>query len=272
MEIEDEQGWVIVATNTDDIDYIACARVLAKSLRYFHPDARICIISDREIDDPIFDYSRVLVNPQGGFLDDWQVFRLSPFRESIKLEADMIVTSPIDHWWDMFSHREVCIATGARDFYGNRSTARDYRKVFDLNGLPDVYNAITYWRVSVTAQEFFKNVNNILNNWDIFKQTLTGASNEPPTTDLAYAIAITMFDVEQFTLPSSYPSLIHMKSKILGIAADDWRKQLTWELLDDGSFRINTVVQNYPVHYHQKDFAQELEPIYDKLLGCTNSD
>jgi len=70
------------------------------------------------------------------------------------------------------------------------------------------------------------------------------------------------------TLPkTTYPSLIHMKSKINGLEERAWDKQLVWELVEN-DFRINTVSQRYPVHYHDKKLALELEPIYDKLLGC----
>jgi len=59
-----------------------------------------------------------------------------------------------------------------------------------------------------------------------------------------------------------------MKSRINNIKADDWRKQLVWELTEL-DFRINTVTQQNPVHYYIKDFAKELEPLYDKLLQST---
>jgi hypothetical protein len=53
------------------------------------------------------------VNP---FANDAQLFRLTPFRETIKLEADMLIVSPIDHWWTQFRHRDVVISTGCRDW------------------------------------------------------------------------------------------------------------------------------------------------------------
>ena len=39
----------------------------------------------------------------------------------------------------------------------------------DENNLPDVYNAITYWRVSQTAKDFFVLVRNIFENWNEYK-------------------------------------------------------------------------------------------------------
>ena len=52
---------------------------------------------------------------------------------------------------------------------------------------------------------------------------------------------------------------------INGIHDVDWTKQLVWEINRD-DVRINTIVQQYPIHYHIKEFANKIEPIYDKLL------
>jgi hypothetical protein len=45
------------------------------------------------------------------------MFAVSPYRQTIKLEADMIAAGPIDHWWTLFELRDVVISQGARTFY-----------------------------------------------------------------------------------------------------------------------------------------------------------
>ena len=62
MQPVDEQGYVIVAVNSDTVDYRDCARTLAKTIRYWDPSARICLITDSEHTDPIYDYHKQLVN------------------------------------------------------------------------------------------------------------------------------------------------------------------------------------------------------------------
>ena len=154
MPILAERGYLIPAINTDTVDYVACAEQLAASIRAWHPDANITVLTKEML--PYGD--------KGGFANDWQVFRASPYRQTLKLEADMIVASPIDHLWTMFEHRDVVVSQGCRDFYDQPGTNRRYRKLFDANNLPDVYNAITYWRLSKTAQEFFQWVRDIFEN------------------------------------------------------------------------------------------------------------
>jgi hypothetical protein len=83
------------------------------------------LITDYECEEPDFDHVRVLTpDPANPFANDAQVFRLTPFRETIKLEADMLIASPISHWWTMFRHRDVVISTVCRNWRGDVSTAR----------------------------------------------------------------------------------------------------------------------------------------------------
>jgi hypothetical protein len=190
---------------------------------------------------------------QGGYANDWQCFATSPYRQTIKLEADMFCASPIDHWWTMFEHRDVVVSQGCRDYYDQLSTSRHYRKIFDDNHLPDVYNAITYWRVSKTAQEFFQLVRMVFEHWDKYR-TLLKFPDQEPTTDVVYAVIANIMGPETVTLPKGIgPSIVHMKKRIIQINTDDWTRELVWEHTNPG-LRINTVAQWGLVHYYQKDW------------------
>jgi len=246
-----------MAQNSDKVDYVDCASQLARSIRHVAPDAEICLLSNTDTpNSDLFNYHRAFTNPiiDNPYANDWQVFGASPFRQTIKLEADMIIASDIDHWWTMFEHRDIVISTGARDFYDQQTANRVYRKVFDTNNLPDVYNAITYWRISETAQEFFRLVRKIFENWAQYK-TLIKFPDEIPSTDLVYAMAAQIIGPERVTLPFvTYPRIVHMKRGIIPIRSDDWTQEITWE---SNPLRINTVAQWGAVHYHQKDWRYD---------------
>lgn len=253
MKIIEEQGYLVAAWNSTTVDYISCARSLTKTLKHWHPDARVCLVTDTDITDPLFDHVRVItrVNLNNPYADDWQVFYQSPFRETIKLEADMWITSSIDHWWNLFRKRDLVISTGCRDWQDRPSTARNYRRVFDANNLPDVYNAITYWRLSKTAKEFFDLVRNIFEHWTEYRKLLK-FPDEVPSTDLVYAVAAQIIGPELVTLPfATYPKIIHMKRHHAGTQTEDWTKELIWEW-DQGNLRIQTVAQSGAFHYHVK--------------------
>jgi len=246
----EEQGYLIVATQ----DYLHNAVALAQSLREFHPEARVCLLTDQEINHTVFDHVRLLDNPneQNPWANDWQVFKKSPFRETIKLEADMLIASPIDHWWTMFRHRDVVVSTGCRNWRGEISPARNYRRCFDENNLPDVYNAITYWRLSETARDFFSWVRTIFENWQEYKKLIKFAE-ETPSTDLVYAMAAVIVGSEAVTLPfADYPQIVHMKQHHAGTQGTNWTQELVWE---HDPLRVNTVAQWGAFHYHVKDWV-----------------
>jgi hypothetical protein len=255
LPITAERGYLIPAIDTDTIDYLSCAVQLAQSIRHWHPDANISVLTVKRCSDPVFDHVIPLpYGDLGSYANDWQVFAASPYRQTIKLEADMICASPIDHWWTLFEQRDVVISQGARTFYDQPAESRYYRKIFDANHLPDVYNAITYWRMSKTAKEFFDLVRQIFEQWDSYKKILKFPDNIP-TTDVVYAVAAVIMGVENVTLPFGLgPSIVHMKRYINPIQSDDWTKELTWE---NDPFRINTVAQFGLVHYHIKEWTNE---------------
>jgi hypothetical protein len=236
-----ERGYVIPAVG--DV-YVACAERLKQSILQFHPEAHITVITKELL--PFGD--------QGGYANDWQVFHASPYRETIKLEADMIAAGPIDHWWNLFEHRDVVISQGARTFYDQPAESRHYRKTFDQNNLPDVYNAITYWRLSATAKDFFQLVRAIFKHWNHYR-TLLKFPDELPTTDVVYAMAAVIMGPERVTLPAGLgPTIAHMKRYVNPIQSDNWTKELTWE---SDPLRINTIAQSGLVHYHIKEWTNE---------------
>jgi hypothetical protein len=239
-----ERGYLIPAINTPDVDYERCAALLRESILDHHPQAHVTILTRDQL--PAGD--------QGGMANDWQCFRASPYRETIKLEADMIAAGPIDHWWTLFRLRDVVISTGARDFYDNVTAYRGYRKTFDSNDLPDVYNAITYWRLSTQARDFFNLVRRIFQDWKQYRVLLKYPDDEP-TTDVVYAMAAEIMGPETVTLPRGLgPQIVHMKQHVIPTRGHDWTQELVWER---DPLRINTVAQWGLVHYHVKSWARE---------------
>ena len=236
-----EQGYLIPAIGEV---YVKCANKLKDSILQWHPDANITILTEDMLPH----------GNLGGFANDWQCYQASPYKKTIKLEADMWCASPIDHWWDLFANRDVVISQGCRDFYDQPSKARTYRKIFDNNNLPDVYNAITYWEVSDTAEEFFRLVRDMFEHWESYKPLLK-FPDEIPTTDVVYGMAAILIGPENVTLPSG-PTIVHMKKHMIPIVSNDWSKELILEHTNPG-VRINTVAQWGFVHYHIKDVENE---------------
>ena len=233
-----------MAQNTETTDYVKCAEVLKSSILQVMPHSNVTILTD-------LPYGNL-----GGFANDWQVYEASPYEYTIKLEADMIIPTDIDYWWNVLCNRDVVVCSCIRDFKGNISYSKVYRQFIEVNKLPDVYNAITYFRKSPLAESFYKTVRLIFENWEDFKSILKCNIDEPATTDWVYAIACHIHGVENTTLPFDAMSMIHMKPIINELKSNNWTDELVYEL-NPNCLRVNTFVQRYPFHYYIKEFANE---------------
>lgn len=237
------KGFVIMAQNSDTVDYVACAEQLKKSIIRHVPESDVTIITEGE----------------PGFQSDWQVYNLSPYEYTIKLESDMIITSNIYYWWETLQERDIVVSTTIRNFHGEISKERAYRQFIDDNNLPDVYNGITYFKKSPLAEEFFKTVKNIFENWEEYKKILKCDKNEEASTDWVYALACHIIGVEKTTYPFEQMSMVHMKQHINKLCTEDWTNELVYEF---EPFRINSIPQRYPFHYHIKSFSDDLKGYY----------
>lgn len=239
-------------------DYVKCAKALERSIKNVMPNANVTIITTEMLPhgDQAPDTDWKLQN-------DWQVYEASPYEYTIKLEADMYLPKSIDYWWDVLKDRDVVVSTTARNFKQEITPVRAYRRFIDDNKLPDTYNGLTYFKKSERAEQFFKVIRDIFENWNEYRDILKCNKDELATTDWVYALACHIIGVEHTTLPDFKDmSMIHMKQFINGTPGEDWRDVLVYELLPN-TLRINTIPQMYPFHYHLKDFC-------DTILENTN--
>lgn len=264
-----DKGFVILAQNTKTVNYVDCAEVLASSIKRHMPDAKVSLITDDVDYSKYFD--SVIALPYGDLdkdsnwklINDWQVYEASPYEHTIKLEADMLLTADVNHWFDVLRHKDVVVCTTIRNYRQEISRERFYRRFIDENRLPDVYNAMTYFKKSETAEQFFKLVKFIFENWESIRTTLRCNVTEPATTDWVYAYAAHVIGIEKVTMPQYTDfSMIHMKQHINALPSDNWSDVLVHEALPY-TLRINTVPQLYPFHYHVKKFCYMIREFYE---------
>lgn len=197
---------------------------------------------------------------------------LTPWRETIKTDADMLFTSSIDHWWQHLQTRGMCITSCIRDFRGNVITSRRHRQLFDENLLPNVYSALTYFNQSEIAYQFFSAARGATIDWPwIAKQHLI--KNDDPTlrTDELFAISARIVGEEHVTWPAAFPAFVHMKEEINNLSTSKpWHKQLPcyWE---NKKFFVGNHQQSLPFHYHHKELLdaglyESIKRDYRKLV------
>jgi hypothetical protein len=250
-----DKGFVIMAQGND---YVKCAKALELNIKSIMPEANVTIITTE-----MLPYGDQAPNTNWKLQNDWQVYEASPYEYTIKLESDMYLPRSIDYWWDILKDKDIVVNSKIRNFKQDISDITAYRNFIYENKLPDVYNAITYFKKSEAAERFFTIVKDVFENWHEYKKSLQCNIDELATTDWAYAIACHIMGEDKTTLPEfSGLSMVHMKRFINGLPSEKWTDALIYELLPH-SFRINTIAQLYPVHYHVKDFANVILEKFD---------
>lgn len=267
---KEQQGYVTFAQNTDTVDYLELAYVQALNIKATQKTAKYAVIVDaqtkekvNEIHRSVFDYIIDLPmdynEPTSNWklANEWQVFYLTPFKETIKLESDLLFTRSIDHWWTAFRLRNIVLSTGCRDYRGHRSYVRKYRKLFDDNKLPDVYNGLMYFRFSREAKQFFDTAKTIASNWEYLRDNvLKNCREDAPSTDVLYAITARLIGEEECTMPSmNFINFVHLKPAINGLAETERVTDIYLKEFDQGMIRLGNINQLSPLHYYEKDFV-----------------
>lgn len=266
MNHKEQQGFLTIAANTADVNYLELAYLQALNIKATQKVRSFAVIVDSTTNQQVQEHHRqafdyIVETPAstvGPYGLEAQAFWLTPFKETIKLESDLLLTRSIDHWWHAFRLRDVVLSTGCKDYMQQSSPSRHYRKLFDDNNLPDIYNGLMYFRYSSTAANFFKKAVEIFNNWHIVQNTLLNCRDEYPTTDVVYALAADIIGRELCTIPSmDFINFVHMKPAINGYPESAKFQDMYFTEFDQGMIRINNINQYHPVHYHEKDFPTQ---------------
>ena len=256
------QGWLTFAQNSDTVNYVNQAYLLALSIKRTCAINKFAVVVDTESAKTItpkqrkvFDYVIEVPRQDNPFALEVQSWNLTPFKETFKVESDMLIPRNLDHWWAGCQGHDVLLTSNVRDYQGKISNTRHYRKFFDTNSLVNSYNGFMYFRYCQDSMEFFKLAKTILENWQIFANDILEYNiYDMPDTDVIYSIAATM--LEQVTCPISYPTFTHMKGAVNGWKPNiDWRNAVPWTLTKDYSLIVGGYAQQYPFHYFQKDFC-----------------
>lgn len=266
----EQQGFLTIAQNNSTTDYLRQAYAQALSIKLTMPGSKYAVLVDEatmlKVTDQhrqVFDYVILLAHDDAKdqewkLANEWQACFLSPFKETIKLESDILFTRSIEHWWTMFRLKNIVVGLGCKDYQGNTAKSRAYRKVFDDNNLPDVYTGLMYFRYSRETYDFFETVKTFYRNWDIVNPMLKNYRDTQPTTDLVFALTANYIGIETCTLPGcDFINFTHMKNAI-----NNWPESTPWPELvlaetDVPMVRVNNTNQYHPMHYQDKNWLTD---------------
>lgn len=263
---KEQQGFLTLAYNSKSIDYLELAYLQALSIRTVMPDAKIAVVVDSQTKknittkiEKLFDYVIEGRSSEWPMEIEPELFWLTPFKETIKLESDLILTRNIDHWWHALRLRNIVLSTHCRNIEDRVIIDSEYRKFWNDNDLPNVYNGLMYFRYSQEAMNFFLMARKLFLHYEYLRDNiLKNCREERPSTDVIYSLAAKIVGVETCTIPSlDFFNFVHMKPHI-----QNWPAQVEWNELvlaevDPPVLRINNLNQYSPVHYHVKHWPTD---------------
>jgi hypothetical protein len=190
---------------------------------------------------------------------------MTPFYETVILDADMIFPTDISYWWDIMAQRDVWATTKVRTYRGEVVTSDAYRKYFVANNLPNVYTAFMYFKKSELASELFAMIEIIFQHWQrMFYKYMPNGKPDFLSGDVAYALAMQILGIEpQCTRENieAMPTFVHMKSHVQnapqGVIADKWTDTLPTYYVTHDNFKVGNFQQLLPFHYVEKDWLTQ---------------
>ena len=258
------RGYLVMAQG----NYLEMAIALAESIKKTQTTVNnISIVVDSDTPEhPAVDQFIVLNKDISGSAE-WKIhnraffYELSPYDETVILDADMLFLEDVSHWWNHMSKFEMLCTSKVKTYRNQFVVDNPYRKAFVSNQLPNVYSAFTYFKKTELTKAVFNLVINIITYWD--EWTLRYAPEDrqlQPSLDLALALAIKVIGIEDEVLsPFDFPTFTHMKSGCQGWKnyAEDWQAHLGVYNSDAG-IRLGNHLQSGILHYVDKGFLKEL--------------
>lgn len=198
--------------------------------------------------------------------NEWKSIYMTPYDETIKLDADMLFTSDISSWWNYLSASDGVFATSARTYRNEKVTSDIFRKTFTENNLPNIYTAFFYFKKNDANYELFKLAEDIFTNWERYFYEFLLPEHRPKfvSTDVVFALAAKILGYCELNVDpkSDTPTFVHMKSLLQNWPDDvfmmeDWTKMIPTFFGKDCSLKVGNYQQTLPFHYHIKEFLTD---------------
>lgn len=273
------RGYICIAQNTPDVDYLQQAYALAMNLKLTQSQVNnltVCVDAatkklitsrHRQVFDHIIDipWNDEAVDSDWKVQNKWKYYYMSPYAETVILDTDMLFPVDVSYWWDILCQRDVWATTKVRTFRGEVVNSDFYRQCFTQNNLPNVYTAFFYFKKSELAAEVFKMTELIFQNWQrMYFKYLPNGKPDYLSGDVAFALAIQILGVEhQCTRENidAVPTFVHMKSHVQNFTevsiTETWCELIPTYYNSYADFKIGNFQQLLPFHYVHKEWLTD---------------
>lgn len=271
------RGFFTIAQNTNNIDYVRCAYGLALSLKHSQnsiSNISIGISPGAKIDDRyLWAFDKIIEIP---WLDnteihtykienEWKIPYITPYDETIKINADMLFTTDISLWWQTLSNNlyTYAFATKSVNWCGKQIRDDVYRNIFRTQNLPNIYSAFSFIKKHDKTYALYELAQKITQHYDEFYTEFLDLKTVQPrcNSDIVMAMALKIVDLEKYTFNNfQYPLFTDMTAIFQGflrLHSEDWRDHLTSTFSLENGIKIGGFRQVYPLHYSVKEFLSE---------------
>jgi len=271
------KGFLVLANNTADVNYVEQAYALALSIKASQKTVTsISIVTDNTVPEhyrQVFDNIIPTTSDGSRFETEsrWKLFHITPYAETIVLDADMLLLDDISYWWEYCSKFDLHFASRILNHKLDSVTDTVHRQAFINNKLSNPYFALHYFKQRDLPLEFYKQLKFVVRNWDAcIAKFAPNNKQRYPSMDLASAIAIKTLCIEDQVFDVCSPlEFVHMKPAIQDWISTptSWQHAVTANLDNAGNLFVSNIKQPALFHYVEKDF---LKPYMVKTLEDLN--
>ena len=275
-------GYLIVVStdNTSTIDYPAMAYALAISIKNTQKEGydRVAVVIndksklERFKSTWVFDHIIEQELPAHWDGRSW-MDKLTPFDQTVCLDADMLFTRDYSHWIDYFiANSELYVANRSYTYRDEIVKDEHYRKAFIKNDLPNLYSFWTFFKKdSELVNEFFTLGRAIINNPVEFSNLYLSAYKPKVVgTDEAFALSAKILDIaDKISYDLDFPKITHLKPLIQNWPweAEAVSDHVGFYLNKSGKLKIGNYQQHNIVHYVEKDkMTDEFINVLEEVL------
>lgn len=284
-----QRGFFTIAQGAE---YQRLAYALALSLKCSQPDgynklsigvtsderaqvpARYCEVFDQVVEIPWRDAAQ---HSTWKLENEWKAIHMTPYDETVKLDADMIFPEDISSWWHHCSQSQGVFATAPRTYRDHIITSDACRKTFTDSNLPNIYTAFFFFKKTQANFELFALAEDIFNNWQRYFYEFLAPESRPDhvSTDVVFALAAKILDYVSLDVSGNtqVPTFVHMKTELQNwpqgsLTNNDWTRMIPTYFSHDCKLKIGNFRQTLPFHYQVKTFITDrMISLMEKKLG-----
>lgn len=263
------KGFLIFADNTNKVNYLEQAYVLALSIKNTQTVNNVTVVTNEEVPDKykqVFD-NVILPFKRNNNLetpfkveDRANLYHITPYEETMVLDSDMLFLEDIENWWNYCSNYNLRFCSRITNYKKEIVTDTVHRKTFVENNLPSPYVALHYYKRSDEALEFHKVLNFVVNNWELCLTKFAPKQYQSwISMDLAVAVTLElMVDSERIIDKNNPLEFVHMKTHLQGWdnVPEKWQNTVPYVFNNNGDLYVSNIKQGKVFHYIEKDFVK----------------